>query len=241
MQMQMQPFVSVITPTFNRRKFLPSLIECYISQTYPKQKMEWIILDDGTDSVKDVFDEAAKKIPNLRYIRHEQKLLIGAKRNILNKESRGDIIIAMDDDDFYSPERVSHVVQQFIRAPPTVELAGSSEIYMYYTDIKKIYKMGPFSKNHATNGTMAWRRSYAEKHVYDETVSFAEEKSFLENYKHPMIQLDPFKVMLVISHSENTFDKTKLRDGTNPFVKETSMKINAFIKSSSLRTFYSTA
>jgi hypothetical protein len=101
--------------------------------------------------------------------------------------------------------------------------------------------MGPFSKNHATNGTMAWRRSYAEKHVYDETVSFAEEKSFLENYKHPMIQLDPFKVMLVISHSENTFDKTKLRDGTNPFVKETSMKINAFIKSSSLRTFYSTA
>jgi len=237
----MKPFVSVITPTFNRRKFLPSLIECYKSQTYPKEKMEWVIFDDGTDNVKDIFDIAAKTIPNLRYIRQEQKLLIGAKRNILNKESKGDIIIAMDDDDFYCPERVAHVVQQFARAPPTTELAGSSEIYMYYTDIKKIYRMGPFNKNHATNGTMAWKRSYSDKHLYDETVTHAEEKSFLDNYKHPMIQLDPFKVMLVISHSENTFDKKKLRDGSNPFIKETAMKINLFIKSLALRDFFRTA
>ena len=237
----MQPFVSVITPTYNRRKFLPSLIECYDSQTYPKNKMEWIILDDGTDCVRDVFEDVAKKIPNLRYIRLEEKLLIGAKRNILNKESKGDIIVAMDDDDYYSPERVSHVVQKFALSNPSIQLAGTSEIYMYYTDIKKIYKMGPFNKNHATNGTMAWKRSYSENHVYDETVTHAEERSFLDNYKNPMIQLDPFKVMLVISHSENTFDKKKLRDGSNPFIKETSMKLNAFIKSASLRNFFATA
>uniref|UniRef100_A0A6C0KL63 Glycosyltransferase 2-like domain-containing protein n=1 Tax=viral metagenome TaxID=1070528 RepID=A0A6C0KL63_9ZZZZ len=236
-----QPFVSVITPTYNRRKFLPSLIECYMSQTYLKSKMEWVILDDGTDCVKDVFEAAALKIPNIRYIRHEQKLLIGAKRNILNKESKGDIIVAMDDDDYYCPERVAHVVQKFSQSNPSIQLAGSSEIYMYYSDIKKIYKMGPFHKNHATNGTMAWKRSYADSHTYDETVTHAEEKSFLDEYKHPMIQLDPFKVMLVISHSENTFDKKKLRDGSNPFIKETSMKINSFIKSAPLRSFFSSA
>ncbi len=90
-----RPFVSVITPTYNRRRFLPSLIECYKSQTYPKDRMEWIILDDGEDCVEDIFKEAAKKIPNLRYIRREPKLLIGAKRNILNKEAKGEIIVAM--------------------------------------------------------------------------------------------------------------------------------------------------
>jgi hypothetical protein len=48
-----------------------------------------------------------------------------------------------------------------------------------------------------------------------------------------MIQLDPFKVMLVMSHTENTFDKKKLRDqGKSPFVKKTSMKIKDFIKDS---------
>jgi glycosyltransferase involved in cell wall biosynthesis len=64
--------------------------------------MEWIILDDGTDCVKDVFDTLAKDIPNLRYIRLKEKKLIGGKRNILNAEAKGDIIVAMDDDDFYS-------------------------------------------------------------------------------------------------------------------------------------------
>ena len=54
------PFVSVITPTYNRRRFLPYLIQCYLQQTYPKERMEWIILDDGEDCVKDVFDEAVK-------------------------------------------------------------------------------------------------------------------------------------------------------------------------------------
>ena len=234
----MKPFVSVVTPTYNRRKFLPAMIECYKSQTYPKDRMEWIILDDGTDCVKDVFDDL--KIPNLKYIRLESKLLIGAKRNILNKEAVGDIVVAMDDDDFYSDERVSHVVQKFGQNPK-IELAGASEIYMYYTDNKKIYKFGPYSPTHATNGTLAYRKSYGKAHLYDETVPNAEERSFLDNYKHPMIQLDTFKVMLVLSHSENTFDKRAMRDKPNPFIKETSMKMKAFIKSAALRNFYSTA
>ena len=155
------PFVSVITPTYNRRRFLPALISCYKAQTYPKGRMEWIILDDGTDSVEDVFTgPATEGIPNVRYIRLSEKVTIGAKRNRLNAEARGDIIVAMDDDDYYPPERVAAVVTAF-KKQPKVELAGASEIYMYYTDIETIYKLGPYNPNHATNGTMAWRASYA--------------------------------------------------------------------------------
>ena len=202
--------------------------------------MEWIVLDDGDDCVKDVFDEAAKTIPNLRYIRHPKKLLIGAKRNILNREAKGEIIVAMDDDDFYFPERVSTVVVNFARNKG-IQLAGSSHIYMYYTDNKKIYSLGPYANNHATNGTMAWRKSYANNHTYDETVTHAEERSFLENYVNPMIQLDPMKVMLVISHSENTFDKKKLRENPSPLIKETQLKINQFIRNAHMRSFFADA
>ena len=42
-----KPFVSVCTPTYNRRIFIPNLIRCFKSQTYPKQLMEWIVIDDG--------------------------------------------------------------------------------------------------------------------------------------------------------------------------------------------------
>ena len=232
------PFVSVITPTYNRRKFIPHLITCYRHQTYPAHRMEWIVLDDGSDSVEDLFKDLA--IPNLRYIREGEKQNIGAKRNRLNNEACGEILVAMDDDDYYPPERVAAAVTGFKRFP-TIQLAGASEIYMYYSDIKTIYKLGPYNPNHATNGTMAWRRSYAQTHAYDETVTHAEEKSFLENYKHPMIQLDPFKVMLVMSHSENTFDKKKMREHPNPLVKKTSMKLRDFIKNPAIREFFSSA
>ena len=105
--------VSVITPTYNRRAFIPALIEIYKSQTFPKEKMEWIIIDDGRDKVEDLFIEAAKTIPNLRYQYVSEKLRIGAKRNQLNKEARGAIIVAMDDDDYYPPQRVQTVVDAF--------------------------------------------------------------------------------------------------------------------------------
>jgi len=47
------PYVSVCTPTFNRRSFIPMLIKCFNHQTYPKDRIEWIILDDGTDKINE--------------------------------------------------------------------------------------------------------------------------------------------------------------------------------------------
>ncbi len=234
--------VSVITPTYNRRRFIPYLIQCYDAQTYKKENMEWIILDDGQDKVDDLFAEAAKRIPNIRYIPLDEKLTIGEKRNRLNDEAKGSIIVAMDDDDYYPPERVSHAVARFSNSKD-IQLAGSSEVYMYYSDVKEIYKLGPYNRNHATNGTMAWRKSYSNTHRYDDTVTHAEERSFLDDYKNPMIQLDPFKVMLVMSHSENTFDKKKMRDdvGKNPFISKTTYKLKDFIKDPDMRTFFANA
>lgn len=234
--------VSVVTPTYNRRKFIPQLIELYKSQTFPKKSMEWIILDDGTDKVEDLFLKAVITIPNIRYIPLEEKLTLGAKRNRLNEEARGNIIIAMDDDDYYPPQRVKSVVTALTKFP-RCDLAGSSEMYLYFTDKKKIYKMESIHQNHATNGSMAWRKSYSNIHKYNENVTFAEEVEFLEEHIHPMIQLDPRDTLLAISHSDNTFDRRVLRDGDekgrkNPKLKETHMKLKDFISDGKLRDFY---
>lgn len=223
------PFVSIVTPTYNRRRFIPWLIQMVERQDYRKDRMEWIVLDDGQEKVGDLLEAAKARLPEVRYIALDEKLTIGAKRNRLNEEAKGSILLAMDDDDYYPPCRVSAVVTAF-KQKPTYELAGASEIYMYYSDIKVIYKLGPYNANHATNGTMAWRSSYAKSHRYDETVTHSEERSFLEDYKNPMIQLDPFKVMLVMSHSQNTFDKKRLREQESPFVKKTDLKLKVFLK-----------
>jgi len=237
MQSEATPFVSIVTPTYNRRRFIPSLIKMVKLQTYPRDRMEWIVFDDGQEEVRDLFENARAELPRLNFIWSEDKMTLGEKRNILNKEAKGDIIVAMDDDDFYFPQRVEEAVKA-LNANPGFRLAGSSEVYMYFTDTKEIWKAGPYFKGHATNGTMAWTRAYADTHTYDEAVAFAEEKSFLEGYKNPLVQLNSRTIMLVMSHSDNTFDKTELRTDTNPLLVKTSLKMKDFIKDQSLYDFF---
>ena len=52
------PFVSVCTPTFNRRPFIEMMFECFRNQTYPKDRMEWIIVDDGSDKIEDLIQSS---------------------------------------------------------------------------------------------------------------------------------------------------------------------------------------
>ena len=234
----MIPFVSIVTPTYNRRRFIPSLIKMIQTQTYPRDRMEWVVYDDGQEEVRDLFEQARSDLPTLNFIWSEDKMTLGEKRNRLNQEAKGEIIVAMDDDDFYFPTRVEDAVKA-LKANPGFRLAGSSEVYMYFTDTKEIWKAGPYFKGHATNGTMVWTKAYADTHTYDETVAFSEEKSFLENYKNPLIQLNPKTVMLVMSHSDNTFDKTELRTETNPLLVKTNLKMKDFIKDLELYQFFS--
>jgi glycosyltransferase involved in cell wall biosynthesis len=230
------PFVSIVTPTYNRRRFIPALIKMIQSQSYPRDRMEWLVYDDGQEEIKDLLDEARASLPELIFIWSEDKMTLGEKRNRLNDEATGDIIVAMDDDDFYFPTRVMDAVMALRNS--RCALAGASEVYMFFTDTKEIWKAGPYFENHATNGTMAWTKAYASKHKYDETVAFAEEKSFLEGYKNPLVQLDPKKVMLVMSHSDNTFDKTELRKTNNPLLVKTNLKMSEFIKDHWLHEFF---
>jgi len=232
------PSVSLLTPTYNRRRFIPWLIECVRAQTYPKERMEWVIFDDGTDSIEDIITPFIKEL-NIRYFRSEEKLNIGGKRNRLHKEARAAVCVALDDDDYYPPERVAHAVNVLVSKK--VDVCGSTRNHLYYTDNGEIWETGPYGPNHATFGTMAYTRSYALKNPCDETLKFAEESKFLCDYKTPLAQLDPLKVMLVMCHSENTFSKHKLRESPNQFIRKTGMKIKSMVRNPKLREFYSKA
>jgi GR25 family glycosyltransferase involved in LPS biosynthesis len=46
------PMVSIITPTRNRNHFMKLALYNFYSQNYPKDKLEWIIIDESRDPVK---------------------------------------------------------------------------------------------------------------------------------------------------------------------------------------------
>lgn len=232
-----KPFVSICTPTYNRRKFIPALIKCFLSQDYPKDRMEWIVVDDGTDPVSDLFSG----VQGVKYIRVEEKMKLGRKRNFMHTHTKGDIIVYMDDDDYYPPDRVSHAVNR-LRSQPNAIIAGSSRINIYFKDTKKIFEFGPYGPNHATAGTFAFKRKLLELTKYDDEAEIAEEKQFLKNYTFLMVQLNPQKSILVFSHDSNTFDKRNLLVNPHPkIVRETGVKVKDIIKNKELRDFYCNA
>ena len=222
------PFVSVCTPTFNRRPFIPMMLDCFRNQTYPKDRMEWIIVDDGTDKVRDLIEGSG--IKQIRYFSCDEKMSLGKKRNYMHSFVKGTIIVYMDDDDYYPPERVSHAVEKLTENRQAM-CAGSSELYIYFKHIQTMYQAGPYGPNHATAGTFAFRTELLKDSRYEDHAALAEEKHFLKNYTVPFVQLDPMKSILVFSHNHNTFDKKKLLENPHPdFLKPSPKTVEMFIQ-----------
>ena len=228
------PLVSVCTPTYNRRPFISSMIKCFNHQTYPKDKIEWIIIDDGTDKIEDL----VCNISNVKYYKYDEKMTLGKKRNIMHEKSQGDILVYMDDDDYYPPDRIMHAVNM-LQSHPKALCAGASEIYIYFKHISKMYQFGPYGPNHATAGTFAFKRELLKDHRYNDTAALAEEKAFLKDYTVPFVQLEPKKTILVFSHDHNTFDKKTLLDNPHPqYVKVSDKKVEDFVKEKELLDFF---
>jgi hypothetical protein len=190
--------------------------------------MEWIIVDDGSDSIQDLIDKS--NISQIKYFRQEKKMSLGEKRNFMHSKAKGTIIVYMDDDDYYPPERVSHAVDTLTNNKDAL-CVGSSEIYIYFKHIQQMYKSGPYGPNHATAGTFAFRTELLKHTSYENHAALAEEKAFLKDYTIPFAQLDPLKTILVFSHEHNTFDKKKLLDNQHhDFFKISNKTVNDFIR-----------
>jgi glycosyltransferase involved in cell wall biosynthesis len=229
------PFVSICTPTFNRRPFIPYMIACYQHQIYPQDRMEWIIVDDGTDPIEDL----VKDIPGVKYYRYTEKLLLGRKRNLMHSFAKGDIIVYMDDDDYYPPTRVSHAVETLSKS--SCLIAGSSEMHIYFSKRDAIYQFGPYGPNHSTAAAFAFKKELLSTTRYNETSSFAEESSFLKSYSIPMVQLNPLKTILVFSHKHNSLSKEELLEKPElTKVQLSRFKVDDFVKEASLKQFYMT-
>jgi glycosyltransferase involved in cell wall biosynthesis len=227
------PFVSVCTPTFNRRPFFPNIIKCFLMQDYPADRIEWIIIDDGTDKICDLVES----IPQVKYFAYPEKMYLGKKRNVMHEKSKGDIIIYMDDDDYYPPERISHAVET-LQKNPSALCAGSSEMYIYFKHIQKMYQFGPYGPNHSTAATFAFRRELLNYTSYDDNACIAEEKKFLKDYTIPFVQLNPFKTILVFSHIHNSYDKKDMLESLNQHVKLSTKTVDDFVEDSTVKQFF---
>ena len=216
------PFVSVITITQEKRHpVLQLLLKCILRQTH--QPDEWVITEGSR--TKEEADRNAVLIHTMRekttipilYLPYKENTNLGGLRNRGNRACRGDITVVMDDDDYYPPHRIQHVLETFEKYPH-IDLAGCSPILIHHYSTMQFYQCKGFHDKHATNSTMAWRKTYLLTHEHDEEKKTGEELSFTNGFTAPMVQLHPVHTVVLSSHTLNTFDKQSLLQNNPSYV-----------------------
>lgn len=101
--------VSVVIPTYNRAYILFNTLTSLKYQTYPHERFEVIVVDDGsTDNTEALVQKV--KIENLTFIRLERNMGDGVARNKGVSAARGELIIFCDSDFIVRPTHIaSHV------------------------------------------------------------------------------------------------------------------------------------
>lgn len=104
------PFVSVLIPVFNEEKYIEQCLCSLQSQTYPVDKMEWIIIDgDSKDRTRDIIERFKTN--------HPIKLLINEKHstpislNMGVQEANGEFIIRLDAHSLYPEDYIMNCVE----------------------------------------------------------------------------------------------------------------------------------
>ena len=208
------PHVSIVTPTFKRSKLLEILADCISNQKYPIEKIEWVIVDGENEEkfynlVPDVIKTINNKYPKLKinYVSHpmNEKNMIGGLRNKSNEVATYNIIICMDDDDYYPPNKIVDTLKALKYGKK--KFAACKKIYLYDFDTEAFMYGGNFIKNYCINNSMAYTKDYLKNHSYDPLVPNQEERSFTNNYTETYEELNPNTAVLHFSHLSNTWNK----------------------------------
>ncbi|KPQ01377.1 glycosyltransferase [Marinobacter sp. HL-58] len=115
--------VSVVTPTYNRARFLPDAVNSVLAQTYPD--FELIIVDDGSmDNTRDVLEPflADRRV---RYFYQENQGQSRA-RNLALDQAAGDFIAFLDSDDTWALDKLEKQLA-VLHAHPDVEIVHGDE------------------------------------------------------------------------------------------------------------------
>ena len=121
------PFISILTPTYNRGKLLLPLYDSLKNLTF--KDFEWLIVDDGSedDTEQYALSWIAHNIENaefpIRYIKKSN----GGKHTAINRgvrEASGELILILDSDDTLPSDSLATIAQYYEQCKGYKDCAG---------------------------------------------------------------------------------------------------------------------
>ena len=216
------PKISLLTPIFNRHKFL-NLMICNLSCfDYPRELISWEILDsrskdnkkgkklfENDKQIKFLQEDLGIKI---KYIYVDKSMSIGEKRNYLSKNADNKIMINLDSDDIYFPTYLKYSVMNLKETK--VGLTGSNQMLFFDVKNDKYFAISCSALRQIHEGTMCYTKKHWRAMGGYEISSQGEGASMIDNMNEKNItNLKIDNLMICVVHNENTIDKEKFLKG----------------------------
>lgn len=207
------PSISVVTLTYNRRKFLDLCFLNLISTDYPKDKIEWVVVDDSDDAENQGADKIMKfgrqcAPMSLTYLPLAKKTSIGAKRNLGCKRAQHGIILMMDDDDHYPPSsfrrRVAWLLHEWVGHAHAATVATTIATYSLTTGVSAVNTppLGLPLCQRISEATLTFSKSFWEQRGFPE-VSLSEGDGFLAGREGEVLEIPANQIIVAMSHGKS--------------------------------------
>ncbi|MCK0519114.1 glycosyltransferase [Williamsia sp. DF01-3] len=114
-----RPLVSVVIPYYNQQRQLNLVLKALTAQTYPANRMEVVVADDGSAQTPDVGEWTSKL--SVTVVSQEDKgFRAAAARNLGASSSTGSILCFLDADTVPTPDYIRQAVRLPAVAPDTI-------------------------------------------------------------------------------------------------------------------------
>jgi len=116
--------VSILVPVYNSERYLKRCIDSILAQTF--KEFELILMDDGsTDKSAEICDLYAGYDNRIRVF-HNKNEGVGATRNLLLNNARGNYISFVDSDDFIEPEMIEVLLSNLHEYDADISICGTN-------------------------------------------------------------------------------------------------------------------
>ena len=128
------PFITVFTPTYNRKDLIDRLYQSLLRQT--QKNFEWLVVDDGSaDGTEKYFADllSAENPFQIRYIKQDN----GGKHRAINNgvdNALGKLFFIVDSDDYLTPDAIEKVNQWVETLDDSRKWAGISGLKGFSKD-----------------------------------------------------------------------------------------------------------
>ena len=215
------PKISILTPCYNRTRWLRLMLFNLQQQDYPKDKLEWCVLDskDG-DSDEKLFKsiEEIKRAEEIigfpiKYEYKKDKMSIGCKRNYLTKRMASFKICAnLDSDDIFLPIWLKHSIE-VMKSDKRCSLVGTKGmLFCYPDDDFKLTGIECDKKRMIHESAMVYtKRHWGQMGGFTKS-SQGEGCKMIDFNENMCLCTDASKIIICICHNDNTINKDRFRD-----------------------------